>query len=198
MPTGYTAKIAEGDITFQQFAMNCARAFGACITLREEPGGGEVIPERFEPSLYHVTAKAGDQAALQALYEMTFEQQTEAADKVHVDAEARRLQRIEGMEMLRVKYTKMLSAVYDWVPPTARHHGLKVFMIEQLKDSIKFDCEPDYYLTPTPRLTPGEWVEQQVQQLTKSIERHDLEQAEEVERTNTRNAWIAALRDSLK
>ena len=36
--------------------MNCARAFGACVELRDEPGGGDRIPEAFEPSDYHLKA----------------------------------------------------------------------------------------------------------------------------------------------
>jgi hypothetical protein len=52
MPTGYTADIKNG-ISFKTFAMNCARAFGACVTLRDEPGGGDKIPEAFEASTYH-------------------------------------------------------------------------------------------------------------------------------------------------
>jgi len=39
MPTGYTAEIYEGEkeVTFEKFALTCARAFGACITIRDEP-----------------------------------------------------------------------------------------------------------------------------------------------------------------
>lgn len=49
MPTGYTADI-QNDITFQQFALNCACAFGACISLRDEPAGTQ-IQEVFEPDI---------------------------------------------------------------------------------------------------------------------------------------------------
>ena len=36
MPTGYTDKIKDG-ITFKEYAMGCARAFGALITMRDNP-----------------------------------------------------------------------------------------------------------------------------------------------------------------
>lgn len=49
MPTGYTADIKDG-ISFETYAMNCARAFGACVSLRDKPSGGKVIPDAFEPS----------------------------------------------------------------------------------------------------------------------------------------------------
>lgn len=38
MPTGYTYPVCEGKITeFPDFALSCARAFGALISMREEP-----------------------------------------------------------------------------------------------------------------------------------------------------------------
>lgn len=37
MPTGCTAKLHEDDQSFRDFALTCARAFGATIAMREEP-----------------------------------------------------------------------------------------------------------------------------------------------------------------
>ena len=34
MPTGYTYKIGEG-ASFKEFVMACARAFGACVEMRD-------------------------------------------------------------------------------------------------------------------------------------------------------------------
>ena len=37
MPTGYTEDIYNGkDVTFKDFALKCARAFGACVHQRED------------------------------------------------------------------------------------------------------------------------------------------------------------------
>lgn len=37
MPTGYTASVQEGKVTeFRDFAMECARAFGALVMMRDE------------------------------------------------------------------------------------------------------------------------------------------------------------------
>lgn len=41
MPTGYTDAIKDG-ISFNQFILSCARAFGALITMRDEPSS---VPE---------------------------------------------------------------------------------------------------------------------------------------------------------
>ena len=38
MPTGYTLDLYNGkDITFEEFVLKCARAFGALIDMRDEP-----------------------------------------------------------------------------------------------------------------------------------------------------------------
>jgi hypothetical protein len=50
MPTGYTAAVADGTITeFPDFAMQCARAFGTLVLMRDEPQDA-AIPEKFEPA----------------------------------------------------------------------------------------------------------------------------------------------------
>ncbi|MBO6267553.1 MAG: hypothetical protein J6N19_00245, partial [Clostridium sp.] len=47
MPTGYTCFIEDGKITTAKgFLLLCARAFGACIEMRDEPLS-EPIPEKF-------------------------------------------------------------------------------------------------------------------------------------------------------
>ena len=78
MPTGYTAKIANG-ISFQEFAMDCARGMGACIDLRDEPEGGDKIPDAFPPSDYHLKAERAAQAELDGLIAMSAEDREKAA-----------------------------------------------------------------------------------------------------------------------
>ena len=53
MPTGYTHDIPAG-ITFRQFALNCARAFGANIAMRDDPADKPI--EVYEPSDYSAKA----------------------------------------------------------------------------------------------------------------------------------------------
>ena len=53
MPTGYTAVIQDNlDISMKDFALVCARAFGACVMMRDEPFDTP-IPEEFVPDTYH-------------------------------------------------------------------------------------------------------------------------------------------------
>lgn len=196
MPTGYTADIKDG-IDFKTFAMNCARAFGACVTLRDEPGGGNNIPDSFAPSDYHANALDKARAELVALDAMTPAERERGAAKAWDDAETSRLMHLEDKRKQREAYEAMLAKVKAWTPPTTEHADLHEFMRTQIEQSIDFDCGGDYYSTPTARMTGGEWVAQRQIALAKDLAYHAKEHAAEVERAESRTAWVAALRASL-
>lgn len=197
MPSGYTQPIADG-ITFEQFAMNCARAFGACITLRDEPGGGEKIPELFEPSDYHVNARKQCDVRLAELEAMTTEQCAEAAEQDFLRLVESRNQAIERAKQLKAKYVAMLVEVDRWAPPSNDHIELKHFMRKQIEQSISFDCDVSFYEGNEPtRIAAAEWRAEQIDTLRKRIAHHEESYRDEVARTNSRNEWIRLLRESL-
>lgn len=194
MPTGYTAAIADG-ITFQQFAMTCARAFGATITMRDESLDAP-IPDEFPESTYHCDAIAHEEARLAQFEAMTDEEAGNAAraafEAEKMAQEARRAEKTE----LRNKYNSMLTEVVQWQPPMPDHEALKAFMINQIRGSIKFDCmefgdEPSELDGPT-------WRTQKIEAVRWWLEYHKKEAQEEAERTRKRNEWVKALRDSLQ
>lgn len=197
MPTGYTHAVQTGEITeFPDFAMQCARAFGALIMMRDEPSGAE-IPEAFEPSTYSAERATEARAKLAALQAMTDPEIKAAADadyRGRLDSwEQRKRKRAEG----KARYEAMLAKVTAWTPPTPDHVEMKSFMLDQLKESIKFDCSGDYDVKPEP-VSIYEWRIAEINRLTKDIAYHEKAQAEEVARTEGRNLWLRALRDSLK
>jgi hypothetical protein len=196
VPTGYTAAIKDG-ISFKKFAMDCARAFGACVILRDEPPGGEAIPEEFTPSDYHEKAARRAREELSATLAMSPQERQQAADKQWETLEAIRATRLEENRRLRAAYESMLGSVDAWTPPTPDHTGLKAFMQTQIKESIDWDCSDEYHQKPIPRLTGEMWAVEKVGLLGRDIEYHDKHHAEEVERTAGRTAWVKALRDSL-
>lgn len=194
MPTGYTADIAKG-ITFEQYALNCARAFGALIMMRDEPSSTP-IPERFEPSDYHIKALASAKEDLARYDAMSRDDANAAANEDYLAEVERYEKRIADSTELRNKYNAMLAQVVQWDAPTVDHLKLKDFMIEQLRSSIDFDCSTDYYTKPEP-LVGSVWLAQRITKARESVAYHERENAQEIERTNSRNAWIKALRDSL-
>jgi hypothetical protein len=198
MPTGYTAAIKDG-IDFRTYAMDCARAFGACVMLRDEDGGGDKIPEAFAPSDYNAKALAKARADLAAVQAMSREDCALSAANAWQEHESYRLRVLAERADLRKKYETMLAEVKAWTPPTSEHFEFHKFMREQIEQSIVFDCSPDSsYLQPQPKQSGDAWRAKVVARLLRDIEYHERQNAEEIDRTRQRNQWIAALRESLQ
>lgn len=196
MPTGYTADIKDG-ISFETYAMNCARAFGACVTLRDERGGGDVIPEVFEPSDYHSKKKLEAHYRLKEISAMTEKQADAAAAEWHRQKEADRIEGLDRCRRQRQAYDAMLEKVDAWTPPTEDHASYHKFLRDQITESIKFDCVEEYYSGPIPPTTGAEWRESEINRLTRDILYHGKHHEEEVKRATERTAWVKALRESL-
>lgn len=194
MPTGYTADIAKG-ISFEEFVWNCARAFGALVMMRDDPPG-VTIPERFEPSQYYAESVKKAEAELARLHSLTKEQ-------ANAECTAAYMREVESFEKrctekreLREKYLRMLAKAKEWEPPTPDHVGLRDFMVQQITESIEWDCSTKYDLPPVAKSTEA-WLADSIEQARRSLVRSQESQAEEIERIENRNAWIKALRQAV-
>ena len=197
MPTGYTAGVGDGTVTsFRQFALDCARAFGACITMRDDPGGGESIPEEFTPSLFYAEWLERARARLAAVEAMTQDDVIAAAANANIERIQSYRERVAQREETRSRYEAMYKAAQKWSAPTPEHAELRKFMLDQLSQSISFDCNSAYDVEPVP-VTSAEWLATELANCRRDMERCSKDHSEEVERTAGRNAWIKALRESL-
>lgn len=193
MPTGYTAVVGEG-ATFEQFVWRCARAFGALIELRDDSLDA-AIPERFEPSNYHMkrlTEAKSELAQVRAMSDRgcgdaaVADYEKELAYKAEADAKDAKLS---------ADYTDMIVRVEAWEPPSDDHVCLKEFMLEQLRDSLKFDCG---FLRPAPTLLVADgWRVARIEKLQRDVVYHTKELKAEAERVEGRNRWVAQLRESV-
>jgi hypothetical protein len=197
MPTIYTSDIRDG-ISFKTFALNCARAFGACVEIRDEPGGGEKIPEAFKASDYHLKKAIEDCNKLLVLNNMTPAEAEREALAAWQQAEKYRLAKLEEIKNLRASYEAMLVQVIAWAPPTADHAGLRDFMIKQIEISIECDCRTICSIAPRKRLTGSEWAAQQRDELLELIADSEREYANEVRKAAERTAWVQSLKMSLQ
>lgn len=195
MPTGYTAGVQDGSIVdFGDFAMQCARAFGALVTMRDDPSDA-VIPETFEPSDYNAKALVQAREELGRLQAMTVDQQAAACQAKNDEElaywERREVERAEQ----RARYEIMLAKVRAWSPPTTDHIGLKEFMEKQLIESIDFDCGHKWE-RPEPK-TRSAWYEAALAAAKRNVEYHIAENKKEIARARSRTEWVASLRRSL-
>lgn len=193
MPTGYTAAIQDG-ISFNQFVWNCARAFGALVTMRDDPAGAE-IPQAFVPSDYHAKELVKEQTALEQLRIMTPQAIEQAAAAAYEAALAEHKQRVGKRANLRMQYDDMLAQATAWEAP-AVNVALRDFMIQQIQDSIKFDCSGAYDTLPAAQ-SGADWLAAERRRIQWGIEYHAKGQRDEISRTAERNKWIAALRASV-
>lgn len=194
MPTGYTHEIQKG-CTFPEFVMACARAFGANVMLRDTPDAP--IPEEYQPSTYSQEALERAQNELAAIKALPPEERNARAEAAYRDKVAARNRRMDEAEKTHQQYIGMLKQVGAWKPPTEEHSGLKDFMVDQITKSIEWDCDTSHDTEPE-KQTGAEWFASEVERLEWEIAYHTKEHAEEVERTNQRNAWNKALRESLE
>ena len=195
MPTGYTYPVVDGKVTdFPEFAMQCARAFGALITMREDPMDAE-IPDEFKPSDYSGKKLAEAKAKLKKLHALSPAQVQERADesyaiqlKAHLDYRAR-------MRLENDRLDAMLKHVRSWRPPTSEHKGLKEFMVEQLttsKHDMKWGSEE-----PVKR-SAEDWLASEIASAKREVDYHTKDDEQEKERAASRTEWVRQLRASLK
>jgi hypothetical protein len=196
MPTGYTAEIYEGkkEVTFQDYAMGCARAFGACILMRDDPKDTP-IPDAFPVDSYHVRALASAKVKLAKLKKMPLATRIKQADKFNAEALKSYEESVTRNATLRKRYEDMLKQAQAWEPPTAEHTNFKEFMVSQLKDSINFDC---HVPSKPSKVSTGAWFKQQIESAEWDIKYHEKQYQKEVKNVAARNAWIATLRESLQ
>lgn len=193
MPTGYTAPIADG-ITFKQYALNCARAFGALIMMRDDPADAE-IPERFEPSPWHAEQLQIAADKLAGLRLANTAECEAAALASYNKAMADRAERMREKNELQAKYEAMLAQVVAWQAPTPDHVEYKAFMEKQIRESIEWDCTM-HDEVPV-QMTGPQWLAEEIRKAEWSVNYHTNHDADERKRTEGRNAWVKALRDSL-
>ncbi len=177
MPTGYTDAIAK-DISFEDFVWRCARAFGALVTMRDEPYDAP-IPEKFESTDYHSRGLEKAQADLVEFQKLSSADYEKRAQEEYESEIAMYLQRVKEKTTLRNKYSAMLAQVIEWIPPSPDHEKLKSFMASQIRESIDFDCfEPK----KPERLSGEDWANKAFSGIMWNINYHTEEQTKEIER----------------
>lgn len=196
MPTGYTADVQSGKVTqFEDFAMQCARAFGALIMMRDEPHSAP-IPERFEPSDHSAKQVRRLKDELASVLSLTEDGARVEAKREFDAAMASYQKNRDDMAQQRARYEAMLEKARMWEPPTPDHAPLRDFMVKQLSESIDFDCS-GRWLKPPVLATPELWRAERIANLERQIAYHEDQQASEFKRTEERNAWLRSLRESL-
>jgi len=195
MPSGYTANIYDGkDVSFKDFALSCARAFGACIHQRDDNANDKPkLREKDNNDSYHIRRLNEAKKWIKP---------TNAEfDAYVVKQTAYYNEQIDKQNKLKIRYENMLKQAKNWNPPSSEHEGLKRFMIEQLNNSMEFDCSFDYYeqeLEKLKNLTYEEYVKDMRDSNKRDIKYHTEELKKDADRDDKANKWITDLYKSLE
>lgn len=207
MPTGYTAKLYEGEEqSFNEFVLECSRAFGAMISLRDDPHAE--IPAELEVDPFYFTQVEKAQKELEQLRNASDAELLVQAKSEREYTLSSQYENAVRTEAARQGYTDMLAKVQAWVPPTDEHVNIKAFMVEQLESSLRSDCRNEPVdleelraLATRPvedsdidiekfRSEELKYAERRLAYATKNL-------ADQRKNVADKNRWIKALRDSL-
>jgi len=195
MPTGYAAPISDG-ITFAEYAMTCARAFGANVSMRDDPSGTPILEYNVAP--YYQERVEEAERALAQLKALTPLQRVDAANDDHQKHLKLLIDQHERRSQLQSRYEAMLDQVNAWIPPTPDHEELKRFMAEQIEQSLRFDCDasrcPELETTQVDVTT---WYREAVERAEQSLTYRRRSLESETNRVARANDWNRKLRESL-
>lgn len=205
MPTGYTAGIIDGEITtFEQFATQCTRAFGATIHMRDNPMDSPYEPRT--PSDYHTNSIQSKRERLEEIESMSDEKIVEDFNtQLEEDLKYHQTKMEEDKRNLE-KLNSMLESAKSWIPPTEDHQPFRNFMIEQIESTIKVDGDPSYHVNKMvgikkqmeEGINPKEYREETIQEIKSQISYHETEYQKELVRCKDSNDWMDKFFESIK
>lgn len=197
MATGYTAEFEDKDLSFEEFVWKCARAMGAFIHMRDDSMKSDIrMPEEDD---YHSKSLVEAVEYLQELQEMPLAKAASLMAEEREERIKRAKESLEKSARLRDRYTRMITKVSDWQPPTPDHTNLKKFMLEQLTSSLDWDCNDKYTLEELarPEITAQEWLDREIKSAQHDVEYHTKHMSDDKKRNKEVINWIKALQQSV-
>ena len=195
MPTGYTQKLMESGQSFPDFVLGCARAFGACVTMRDDPQDTP-IPE-FKPSDFNAKAKVEAEAEIARLEAMTPEERVAYGEEKKAAALAIYRGLLERETAQNARLDVMRDQVEAWTAPTKEHLELKKFMLQQIKVSRHDTSGAVARISELEKQGPEFYYEEALRKARWSVEYHTKSQKEEEDRVAARNEWVRQLKQSI-
>lgn len=197
--TGYVHNMVEKKQSFADFAMSCARAFGALVTMREESMDAP-IPTAFVPSDYHVKERDKAIVKLAKLKTMTNKERIAFGEAEKKKSVADYRNAMNRAKKENEPLLAMLDKVSQWKPPSTEHVHLKEFMEEQLRTSLSQDNADSFFAKELLRAETKAAVDfysEAVSEAERSVAYHKKELAAEEKRCADRTEWVNQLRESL-
>jgi hypothetical protein len=197
MPTGYTNKVSEGkEKTLKGYALECARAF--FIECRDS--NDKITLNKKADTKYYDEKIKKIKEELKSLNKMSNSVDFQfAADNEHKEY-MKIIEQInkDRLEM-KARYLAMLDKIQKW-KVTSDLMNLKKFMIQQLQDSIEWDCSTDHINNniSLKKKTGKEWYNDKYKKLDNDLLYCEKERQKIIDATKKRNVFVKQLMESLK
>lgn len=200
--TSYTSGILDGRITtFEQFAKQCVRAFGASVHMK----GESIVVEykKNEPTDYY--------RKYVELYKKNLaEIETMPDDELIKDEQRQLKESIERYKIAineKIKNKKLLTGFLiqaeNYIPPTEEHNRFKEFLIQQLKDTIACDGDDSYYIKAVGKaenvlanLKPDELRKKRLESAKHNLEFYQNKYDMDIKGCNEGDEWVKKIFDS--
>lgn len=197
MPTGYTSTLYNGEQSFRDYLPGCARAFGACVQLRDCPGGP--APEELPLDSYGEQKVAEWRAKLAQYEAWTVEEAQEASDADYAARQQAYTDYLAKTAGICERYTKMLTEIKAWEPPTIDHQELKRFMREQIETCWSETQVGEWYQRPVgcPGANGAKYKDEMIASAKKELAYYERKLEQEKARHAMRNSWLKALYASM-
>ena len=199
MPSGYTEGILSGTINdLNDFIWMCARGFGAFITQKDNIDEPPILKEK--PNPYYKNKIKQLLNEQQKYNEYTDDDwQNEYLKYIEdqlKDIDNNIKEKIESKE----KYENILNQVKEWIPPNENFHKLKSFMINQIEESIDFDCDTSFWQERKNKISNlklEQYKRNVLNDINESLILNKEYYDEEVQRVKERNQWKQQLIESI-
>ena len=205
MPTGYTAGILDGTITtFEQFVLQCSRAFGATIHMRDESLDTPYEPRT--PSEYYSTSLQSQREELEKMKTISDEEIVQEYESLLRESLEYHEGELEKTKSNLEKLNSLLESAKSWIPPTEEHDGIREYMIDQLELTIKADGDLSYHVDKIIQakkeieegIDPQVYRKERIKGIEDRISYYEIEHQKELERCKQSNRWMESLLESIK
>ena len=199
MPSGYTEGILSGTINdLNDFIWMCARGFGAFITQKDNIDEPPILKEK--PNPYYKN-KIKQLLKKQQKYNEYTDDDWQNEYLKYIEDQLKDIddnikEKIESKE----KYENILNQVKEWIPPNENFHKLKSFMINQIEESIDFDCDTSFWQERKNKISNlklEQYKRNVLNDINESLISNKEYYDEEVQRVKERNQWKQQLIESI-
>lgn len=188
-----TYNVGEGKLTeFSDFALQCARAFGAFIHMRDDSGSAKLRYDTDNSSYHH--EELAENLKKLAFFKTASNEELNARQNSEIEENYKRnCEYYKRYLEEDNRYRAMTEKVMTWNPPTSDHNGLKDFMIEQLRISMNNPKEP---IRDVPK-SVDKYRDFKIKWYQNEVEYHTKEIGKQNNNVVSRNEWIDQLIISL-